>query len=85
MFRAIMCPSSGADGCMMLWPRVGMCRGCREVVKSGWQVVRPWMGSYEPIHGRTTYQQDPHQDSIPGPSSPYPVATPTELPDPHAN
>ena len=20
-----------------------MCRGCREVVKSGWQVVRPWM------------------------------------------
>jgi len=21
-------------------------RGCRKVVKSGWQVVRPWMGSY---------------------------------------
>ena len=21
------------------------CRGCRKVVKSGWQVVRPWMGS----------------------------------------
>jgi len=35
-------PSSGADDCMMLWPRVGMCRGCRNVVKSGWQVVRPW-------------------------------------------
>jgi len=27
-----------------------MCRGCREVVKSGWQVVRPWMGSF---HNRT--------------------------------
>ena len=23
-----------------------MCRGCGKVVKSGWQVVRPWMGSY---------------------------------------
>jgi hypothetical protein len=21
-------------------------RGCGKVVKSGWQVVRPWMGSY---------------------------------------
>ena len=21
-------------------------RGCRKVVKSGWQVVRPWMGSF---------------------------------------
>ena len=30
-----------------------MCRGCREVVKSGWQVVRPWMGSFhEPIPAR---------------------------------
>jgi len=27
---------------VMLQPRVGMCRGCREVVKTGWQVVRPW-------------------------------------------
>jgi hypothetical protein len=35
-----------------------MCRGCREFVKSGWQVVRPWMGSFhEPIHGRTTTNQ----------------------------
>ena len=25
----------------MLQPCVGMCRGCREVVKTGWQVVRP--------------------------------------------
>ena len=40
-----MCPSSGADDCVMLQPRVGMCRGCRKVVKTGWQVVRPWMGS----------------------------------------
>jgi hypothetical protein len=23
-----------------------MCRGCREVVKSVWQVVRPWMGQF---------------------------------------
>ena len=44
MFWATTCPSSGADGCVMLSPCVGMCRGCREVVKSGWQVVRPWMG-----------------------------------------
>ena len=22
-----------------------MCRGCRKVVKTGWQVVRPWMAS----------------------------------------
>ena len=41
MFRATMCPSSGVDDCVMLQPRVGMCRGCREVVKTGWQVVRP--------------------------------------------
>ena len=41
MFRATMCPSSGADDCVMLQPRVGMCRGCRKVVKTGWQVVRP--------------------------------------------
>jgi hypothetical protein len=44
MFRATMCPSSGADDCIM--PRVGMCRGCREVVKTGWQVAalrtHPW-------------------------------------------
>jgi len=53
MFRATMCPSSGADDCVMLSPRVGMCSGCGKVVKSGWHVVRPWMGSYEPIHGRT--------------------------------
>ena len=30
----------------MSQPCVGMCRGCRKVVKSGWQVVRPWMGSF---------------------------------------
>jgi len=41
MFRATMCPSSGADDCVMLWPRVGICSGCGKVVKSGWQVVRP--------------------------------------------
>ena len=50
MFRATMCPSSGADDCVMLQPCVGMCRGCRKAVKTGWQVVRPWMGSYEPRH-----------------------------------
>ena len=49
-----MCPSSGADDCVMSLPRVGMCRGCREVVKSGWQVVRPWMGSL------TTFLQPRH-------------------------
>ena len=32
-----------------------MCRGCRKVVKTGWQVVRPWMGSFhEPIHESQT-------------------------------
>ena len=31
-------------------------RGCKEIVKTGWRVVRPWMSSYEPIHGRTTCQ-----------------------------
>jgi hypothetical protein len=41
MFRASMCPSSGADDCVMLR---------RKVVKSGWQVVRPY--------GRTTCQPD---------------------------
>jgi hypothetical protein len=46
VFRATVCPSSGADDCVMLSPRVGMCRGCRKAVKSGWQVVRPWMGSF---------------------------------------
>ena len=25
MFRATMCPSSGAEDCVMLWPCVGMC------------------------------------------------------------
>ena len=25
----------------MLQPRIGMCRGCGKVVKTGWQVVRP--------------------------------------------
>ena len=30
-----------------------MCCGCREVVKSSWQVVRPWMGLF---HG--TYQHE---------------------------
>ena len=55
MFRATMCPSSGADDCLILYPRVGMCRGCRKVVKTGWQVVRPWMGSFhEPIHESQT-------------------------------
>ena len=38
-------PSSGADDCVMLLSRVGMCRGCRKAVKNSWQVVRPWMGS----------------------------------------
>ena len=41
MFRATMCPSSGADDCVILQPRVGKCRGCRKAVKTGWQVVRP--------------------------------------------
>ena len=59
MFRATMCASSGADDCVMLQPRVGMCRDCREVVKSGCQIVRPWMGSFqELIHGRTTCQPE---------------------------
>ena len=44
MFRATMCPSSGADECVVLSPRVGMCRGCRKAVKTGWKAVRPWMG-----------------------------------------
>ena len=35
MFRATMCPSSAADDCVMLQPRVGMCRGCGKVVKTG--------------------------------------------------
>ena len=26
---------------------IASCRGCRKVVKTGWQVERPWMGSYE--------------------------------------
>ena len=34
-------PSSGADDCVMLQSRVGMCRGCMEVVMTGWQVVLP--------------------------------------------
>ena len=46
MFRATMCPSLGADDREMLSPRVGMCRGCGKVVKTGWQVVRPWMDGY---------------------------------------
>ena len=27
MFQATMCPSAGADDCVMLSPRVGICRG----------------------------------------------------------
>ena len=42
-----MCPSLGADDCVMLQPRVGMCRGCRKVVKTGCQVVCPWTLNYD--------------------------------------
>ena len=33
------------SGNVASWHRVGMCRGCGKVVNTGWQVVRPWMGS----------------------------------------
>jgi len=56
MFRATMCPSSGADDCVMLQPRVGMCRGCGNVVKTGWQVVRPWMGVFSFQTGTVAYR-----------------------------
>ena len=59
MFRATMSPSSGADDCVMLQPCVGMCRGCRKVVKSGWQVVRPQMSLY---HNSST---NPSMDVLP--------------------
>jgi len=39
MFRATICPLSGADDCLILLPCVGMCRGCGKVVKTVWQVV----------------------------------------------
>ena len=51
-----MCPSSGADDCVMLQPRVGMCRGCGNVVKTGWQVVRPWMGVFSFQTGTVAYR-----------------------------
>jgi hypothetical protein len=64
MFRATMCPSSGADDCVMLSSRVGMYRGCRKAVKT----VVWYAGAYAPayhttlcyelIHGRTTCQPD---------------------------
>jgi len=41
MFRATMCPSSGADNCVILYPCFGRCRACGKVVKTGWQLVRP--------------------------------------------
>ena len=41
MFRATMCALSGTDDCVVLYPCVGMCRGCGKVVKTGWQLVRP--------------------------------------------
>ena len=64
MFRATMCPSSGADDCVMLWSRVGMCRGCRKVVKSGWQVVCPCVDAlpinrtWQPPCNHGTYQHE---------------------------
>jgi hypothetical protein len=41
MFRATMCPSSGADEYVILYSCVGMCRGWRKVVKTSWQLVLP--------------------------------------------
>jgi len=40
-FRVTMCPTSVADDCVMLQPCVGICRGCGNVGKTGWQVVLP--------------------------------------------
>ena len=40
-FRVTMCPKSLADDCVMLQPCVGICRGCGNVGKTGWQVVLP--------------------------------------------
>ena len=36
-------PSSGAEDCVILLPCGGICRGCMEVVKTGWQVVLPFL------------------------------------------
>jgi hypothetical protein len=46
MFRATMCPSSGTDDCVVLSSRVGMWRGCRKVVETVWEVVRPLRSCY---------------------------------------
>ena len=49
MFRATMCPSSGADDCLILSPRVGIVpwlqEGCQDRLAGS---------GYEPLNGRTT-------------------------------
>jgi hypothetical protein len=61
MFPATMCPSSGADDCVIFLPRVGIVSWLQE----GCQVRLPGSASidefvaqliYELIHGRTTCQ-----------------------------
>jgi hypothetical protein len=63
MFRATTFPSSGAEDCVMLSPPVGMCRGYRKAVKTGWQGVRPMDElpanlSWQPSCSHGTYQQE---------------------------
>ena len=45
------------------------------VQEAGWDPGPVWTGAENPA---------PHRDSIPGPSSPWPVAIPTELPGPRS-
>ena len=63
MFRATMCPSSGADDCVMLWPCVGMCRGCREgcqvwLARSASMDGLPANRTWQPSRSHGTYQHE---------------------------
>ena len=49
------------------------------VIRSGTHCTGGWLRPSASLDGRKT---SPHRDSIPGPSSPYSVAIPTELPGP---
>jgi hypothetical protein len=53
MFQATMCPSSGADYCVMLSSCVGICRGCRKAVKT-----LPANWSWQPSCSHGTYQHE---------------------------
>ena len=58
MFRATMCPSSGADDCVMLSPRVGIVpwlqEGCQDRL-AGSLSIEGFVARYRLRNGHTTF------------------------------